>query len=112
VILDRDRGGSYLAGVIGAIAGFGAAIGLLLGGLLTECLSWRWVMFVNLGFAVPAIIAAVGLLHHETPSIRPRIDIPGTITATAGLFARGAPVDLSPLEGLRRAARSTAAGDR
>ena len=39
-------------GIWGAIGGAGAAIGLLLGGILTQDLSWRWTMFVNLGFAV------------------------------------------------------------
>jgi EmrB/QacA subfamily drug resistance transporter len=80
-----ERGKAF--GVFGAIAGSGAAVGLLLGGVLTEYLSWRWVMFVNLAFAVPAIIGAVSLLHSQAVAARPRIDIPGTITATAGLFA-------------------------
>jgi MFS family permease len=57
------------------------------GGVLTEYLSWRWVMFVNLAFAVPAILGAVSLLHSQVVAARPRIDIPGTLTATAGLFA-------------------------
>jgi EmrB/QacA subfamily drug resistance transporter len=74
-------------GIYGAIAGSGAAVGLLLGGLLTEYLSWRWVMFVNVAFAVPAIIGAVVLLHGMQVTTRARIDLPGTITATTGLFA-------------------------
>jgi len=74
-------------GVFGAIAGSGAAVGLLLGGVLTEWLSWRWVMFVNIAFAVPAILGALTLLRHEAATARPRIDLPGTLTATAGLFA-------------------------
>lgn len=80
-----ERGKAF--GVFGAIAGSGAAVGLLLGGILTEYLSWRWVMFVNLAFAVPAIFGAVSLMHDEVSAARTRIDIPGTITATAGLFA-------------------------
>jgi EmrB/QacA subfamily drug resistance transporter len=74
-------------GVFGVIAGSGAAVGLILGGALTEYLDWRWCMYVNLILAVPAAIAALRLLGHETASAaRPRIDIPGTITASAGLF--------------------------
>ncbi len=75
-------------GVFGIIAGSGAAVGLILGGALTEYLNWRWCMYVNLILAVPAAIAALRLLGAETaPAERPRIDIPGAITASAGLFA-------------------------
>jgi EmrB/QacA subfamily drug resistance transporter len=74
-------------GIFGAIAGGGAAIGLLLGGLLTEYASWRWCLYVNLLFAVPAAIAAFSLLHNVVPASRPKLDIPGTLTASTGLFA-------------------------
>ncbi len=74
-------------GVFGVIAGSGAAVGLILGGALTEYLDWRWCMYVNLILAVPAAIAAVRLLGEETAAAtRPRIDIPGALTASAGLF--------------------------
>jgi EmrB/QacA subfamily drug resistance transporter len=74
-------------GIFGAIAGGGAAVGLLLGGILTEYLSWRWCLYVNLLFAAPAAIAAFSLLHNQVHPQRPRLDIPGTITASGGLFA-------------------------
>jgi EmrB/QacA subfamily drug resistance transporter len=74
-------------GIFGAIAGGGAAIGLLLGGILTEYLSWRWCLYVNLLFAAPAAVAGFSLLHNQVHPVRPRLDIPGTITATVGLFA-------------------------
>jgi EmrB/QacA subfamily drug resistance transporter len=74
-------------GVYGAIGGSGAAVGLLLGGVLTEVLSWRWTMYVNLGFAVPAAIAGLRLLVNQRPAQRPRIDVPGVVVATSGLFA-------------------------
>lgn len=75
-------------GVFGAIAGAGAAVGLLLGGLLTEYLSWRWCLYVNLLFALPAAIAALALLHDAPRAAqRPRIDVPGTLAAFSGLFA-------------------------
>jgi len=74
-------------GVYGAIAGSGAAVGLLLGGVLTEYLSWRWCLYVNLAFAVPTAIAALRLLHHEVSTDKPRIDIPGALTSSLGLFA-------------------------
>jgi EmrB/QacA subfamily drug resistance transporter len=74
-------------GIFGAIAGSGAAVGLLLGGVLTEYLSWRWCLYVNLGFASVAAFGALSLLHNQPHPDKPRLDIPGTITASAGLFA-------------------------
>jgi EmrB/QacA subfamily drug resistance transporter len=74
-------------GVYGAIAGSGAAAGLLLGGVLTEYLSWRWCLYVNLAFAVPTALAAIRLLRHEASVDKPRLDIPGALTSSLGLFA-------------------------
>ncbi len=74
-------------GVFGAIAGTGAAIGLLLGGVLTEYASWRWALYVNLGFAAVALVGAALLLARHVPIDKPRLDIPGTITVTIALFA-------------------------
>jgi EmrB/QacA subfamily drug resistance transporter len=74
--------------VFGMIGASGAAVGLILGGALTEYLDWRWTMFVNLILAVPAAVAAVRLLADGVPQTnRSRIDLPGTLTASAGLFA-------------------------
>jgi EmrB/QacA subfamily drug resistance transporter len=80
-----ERGKAF--GIYGAIAGGGAAIGLLLGGILTEYLSWRWCLYVNLLFALPAAVAALALLHNQVAENRPKLDIPGTLTACLGLFA-------------------------
>src|SRR3954452_2066462 len=55
-----ERGKAF--GIFGAIAGGGAAVGLLLGGILTETLSWRWCLYVNLLFALPAAFFALRLL--------------------------------------------------
>jgi EmrB/QacA subfamily drug resistance transporter len=81
----RERGKAF--GVFGAVAGTGAGIGLLLGGVLTEYLSWRWCLYVNLVFAAVAGTGALLLLAKHARSDRPRLDIPGTLTASAGLFA-------------------------
>jgi EmrB/QacA subfamily drug resistance transporter len=80
-----ERGKAF--GVYGAIAGAGGAFGLLLGGALTEVLDWRWCLYVSILFAVPAAIAGLRLLHHVPAPERPRLDIPGTVVASSGLFA-------------------------
>jgi EmrB/QacA subfamily drug resistance transporter len=74
-------------GIFGAIAGGGASVGLVLGGALTQSLSWRWCLYVNLLIAIPAAIFALRLLVNQADPNRPRIDVPGVLTATAGLFA-------------------------
>jgi EmrB/QacA subfamily drug resistance transporter len=81
----QERGKAF--GVFGAVAGTGAGIGLLLGGLLTEYLSWRWCLYVNLVFAAVAGTGALLLLSKHARTGKPRLDIPGTLTASAGLFA-------------------------
>jgi EmrB/QacA subfamily drug resistance transporter len=80
-----ERGRAFA--VWGAIGGGSGAFGLLLGGLLTQSISWRWTLFVNLAFAVPAALGALALLRSGEGRVRPRIDVPGTATATGGLFA-------------------------
>ncbi len=72
--------------VFGAVAGSGAAVGLLLGGVLTEFLSWRWTLFINVVFAGVALLGAMRYLHRERPHERPGLDVPGTILVSAGLF--------------------------
>jgi EmrB/QacA subfamily drug resistance transporter len=74
--------------VFGVIGASGAAVGLILGGALTQYLDWRWSMFVNLTLAVPTAVAAVRLLPRDAaPASRARIDLPGTLTASVGLLA-------------------------
>jgi EmrB/QacA subfamily drug resistance transporter len=74
-------------GIYGAIAGGGAGIGLLLGGVLTEYLSWRWCMYVNLIFAGAAVVGGSMLLHNRPAETRQRLDLVGIVTASAGLFS-------------------------
>ena len=80
-----ERGTAF--GIFGAIAAGGSAIGLLLGGILTEYLSWRWCLFVNLLFAIPAALAAFRLVVSHAQANRPRPDLLGAATASLGLFA-------------------------
>ena len=81
----RERGIAF--GIWGGIGGGGGAIGLLLGGLLTQSLSWRWTLFINLALAIPAALAGIALLRSDVRSARTRIDVPGTVTVTGGLVA-------------------------
>jgi len=75
-------------GIYGAIAGAGAAVGLILGGVLTEYLNWRWALFVNIAFAITATIGALMYIHEPAEGRnRNRLDVPGVILASAGLVA-------------------------
>jgi len=74
-------------GVIGAISGGGAAIGLILGGTLTEYFSWRWCLGVNTPIAIIAAILAIKFVHESKAEGDNTYDIPGVLTATAGLFS-------------------------
>jgi EmrB/QacA subfamily drug resistance transporter len=80
-----DRAKAF--GIFGAIAGGGASVGLLLGGVLTQVLSWRWCLYVNVLIAIPTVFVALRLLQNHPPEGRPRIDIPGVLLACGGLFA-------------------------
>jgi EmrB/QacA subfamily drug resistance transporter len=73
-------------GVIGAISGGGAAIGLILGGVLTEYLSWRWCLGVNTPIAIFAAFLAIKFVKESKAQGDNSYDIPGVVTATAGLF--------------------------
>ena len=74
-------------GVYGAISGGGAAIGLVLGGVLTQYVSWRWCLFVNVPIALFAAFAAVPVVRESKATTNTKYDIPGAITATLGLVA-------------------------
>ncbi len=74
-------------GVWGAIAGAGGAIGLLLGGFLTQDLNWRWNLYINVAIAVVAVIGAIVFVpSHIQLGDRPKLDIPGTVLVSGGLF--------------------------
>jgi EmrB/QacA subfamily drug resistance transporter len=80
----KDRGRAFA--VYGAIAGAGGAIGLLLGGALTEYLSWRWTLYVNLIFAAVAFAGGALLLQRQPSPAKPRLDIPGVVLVSSGVF--------------------------
>ncbi|GGS50038.1 MFS transporter [Streptomyces cinerochromogenes] len=75
-------------GIYGAIAGGGGAVGLILGGFLTEYLDWRWTFFVNVPFAVVAAAGAYFVIREpEGGRNRNPLDIPGVLLSTLGLVA-------------------------
>jgi EmrB/QacA subfamily drug resistance transporter len=80
----KDRGKAF--GIYGAIAVAGGAVGLLLGGALTQYLSWRWTLYVNLIFAGPALGGGALLLARQRSSARPKLDIPGVLLVSSGVL--------------------------
>ena len=80
----RERGRAF--GVFGSVAAGGGGVGLILGGVLTQYLSWRWTLYVNLVFAVIAAAGALAFMSSSRPAIRLRMDWPGAVLACAGLF--------------------------
>jgi EmrB/QacA subfamily drug resistance transporter len=72
--------------IYGAIAGSGAAIGLLLGGALTQWASWRWCLFINLFFAALAIIGVALFVDKGRSELHTHLDVPGTVLGSGGLF--------------------------
>ena len=73
-------------GVWGAVAGAGGAAGVLLGGILTSGLSWRWVLFVNVPIGLACAFLAPRLLYESRAEVETRnFDLPGAVTVTAGL---------------------------
>src|SRR6266568_2224868 len=80
----KDRSTAFA--VYGAIAGAGGAIGLLLGGALTQYLSWRWTLYVNLLFAGIAFAGGAVLLPRQPSPVKPRLDVPGVLLVSSGVF--------------------------
>ena len=80
----KERGRAF--GIFGAISGAGGAVGLLLGGVLTQSLSWRWCLYVNLIFAAVAFVGGLVFLRDGGRPRRVRLDIAGTVTVVLGLI--------------------------
>ncbi|MFJ5225283.1 MFS transporter [Streptomyces sp. NPDC088400] len=75
-------------GIYGAIAGGGGAVGLILGGFLTEYLDWRWTFFVNIPFAIVAALGAYSVISEPADGRnRSPLDIPGVVLSTLGLVS-------------------------
>jgi EmrB/QacA subfamily drug resistance transporter len=80
----KERGKAF--GVYGAIAGAGGAVGLLLGGALTEYLSWRWCLYINLAFAAASIAGGTLWLSRQPRRTDARLDYIGVLLVSSGVF--------------------------
>src|SRR5579859_6739346 len=81
----ENRGKAF--GIFGAIATGGGAVGLLIGGALTEYLSWRWTLYVNVVLAGVAFVGGAVVLGRQPAPTRPRLDIPGVLLSSVGMFS-------------------------
>src|SRR4029077_19759960 len=81
----RERARAF--GIFGAIATAGGAVGLLVGGALTEYLSWRWTLYVNVILAGVAFVGGALVLGRQPAPTRPRLDIPGVLLSSVGMFS-------------------------
>ncbi|MGW6690260.1 MFS transporter [Streptomyces sp. NPDC054961] len=82
----QDAARTKAISIYSTVSGAGAAIGLILGGVLTDWVSWRWVFFVNIPVGV-AIVALAPRFIKEPPRNPGRFDLPGAVTATGGLVS-------------------------
>ncbi len=80
----RERAKAFA--IYGVVGGSGAAIGLILGGALTQWASWRWCLFINLFFAAVAIVGVAVCVAGGKGEHRTRLDVVGTVLASGGLF--------------------------
>ncbi|HEU4979496.1 MAG TPA: MFS transporter [Solirubrobacteraceae bacterium] len=80
---ERNRALSFW----GAMGGAGGAAGALLGGILTDLLSWQWILFINVPIGIAAAAAALRVVgeSHAPPNVERRYDVAGAVTVTAGL---------------------------
>ena len=74
-------------GVWSMVAGGGGAVGLLLGGLLTQYADWRWIFFINVPIAIGVMLAAMRYVPEASAGVRERVDFAGAITVTASLMS-------------------------
>lgn len=83
----EGRARARALGLNGALMAAGFTTGAILGGLLTDLLSWRWAFLINVPIAVAVLIVAPAVLRESRATTRTRLDVPGAITVTLGLLA-------------------------
>jgi EmrB/QacA subfamily drug resistance transporter len=81
----RERALAF--GLFGAVSGGGSAVGLLIGGVLTEFASWRWTLLISTPIAIAAALGAAAWVNESRATGRTRYDVLGAITSTLGLMA-------------------------
>ncbi|HET8979686.1 MAG TPA: MFS transporter [Solirubrobacteraceae bacterium] len=82
----EGRARNRAVGIWGAMGGAGGAVGVLLGGVITDLLSWRWILFINVPIGLIAALAAQRLLlESRNPQATRDFDLRGALTATVGL---------------------------
>ncbi|MEU0737905.1 MFS transporter [Streptomyces sp. NPDC006134] len=74
-------------GLNGALMSAGFTAGAILGGLLTDLLSWRWAFFINVPVALAVLLAAPTVIKESRPDERPKLDVPGAVSVTLGLLS-------------------------
>lgn len=74
-------------GLNGALMSAGFTTGAILGGLLTDLLSWRWAFFINVPVALAVLVIAPTVIKESRPDERPKLDLPGAVSVTLGLLA-------------------------
>ncbi|MFJ6701154.1 MFS transporter, partial [Streptomyces sp. NPDC091272] len=74
-------------GLNGALMSAGFTTGAILGGILTDLLSWRWSFFINVPVALAVLIIAPAVIKESKPVTRPKLDLPGAVAVTVGLLA-------------------------
>src|SRR5881227_2405465 len=86
-IFAEGRERNLALGIYGAASGSGAAVGVLLGGLLTSYLNWSWIFFINVPVGIAAALLAPALLRESRPDLGHRhFDLLGAATVTSGLM--------------------------
>lgn len=83
----EGRRREHALGLNGAVMAAGFTTGAILGGVLTDLLSWRWAFFINVAVAAVVLALAPLVLVESRPEARPRLDVPGAVTVTAALIA-------------------------
>jgi EmrB/QacA subfamily drug resistance transporter len=87
-IFTETRERNRALGAFGAVSGVGGAVGLILGGLITDGPGWQWIFFINIPIGAAAVVAAFALLPESAAQgVGGRLDLPGAVTITAGLAA-------------------------
>jgi len=104
IVLSEFREGperNKAMGVWGGVAAGGAAAGVLLGGVLTEYLSWRWNFFVNVPIGIFVVLASIRLLPHHIGEENKKLslDLPGAVLATTGLMSLVFGLSKAPQDG-------------